>query len=544
MGIKKLHILVFRSFIGPFIATFFVSLFLFLLQFLWKYIGDLIGKGLEWYVILEFIGYSAIHLIPMALPLAMLLSSIMAFGSLGEHYELVAIKSAGISLLRFLVPMYAITLLIAGFAFYASNILIPKANLSWGALLYDVSNKRPAFNIREGVFFKDIDGYAIKIGKKLKDNKTIEDILIYVNTSGRGNNNIVVAKSGTMQLTPDEKFLVLSLRDGIKYQEMVDNPGYYKAFQHNVMRFKTQDIAIDLSDLKFKRTKKDLFKEDYRMMNVNELSDRIDSLRRIIAERQRLTYQFITPYFHFNIDSSQHYKFKKEDLKKKFHQTLGSFRELNYIINESYSKTENSKNSKKIKIEDNRDSLRINESVNQGMTVNVSGKTDYKPEILESSKQFARNIKNIVETSYKDVLNQRENQLKYEVEWHKKYTLAISCILLFFIGAPMGAIIRRGGFGWPMVVSVVLFILYFSINLIGEKLARGEVLPAAISVWMSTIILFPFALILTIKANRDAKFFEGGVKWTWLTGIFKKKQSNQSKIITITEGNQSQSEQS
>lgn len=154
MGIKKLHLLILRSFIGPFVATFFVSLFLFLLQFLWKYIGDLIGKGLEWYVILEFIGYSAIHLIPMALPLAVLLSSIMTFGSLGEHYELVAIKSAGVSLLRIFMPMYAAILTIAIFAFYASNILIPKANLSWGALLYDVSNKKPAFNIREGVFLK------------------------------------------------------------------------------------------------------------------------------------------------------------------------------------------------------------------------------------------------------------------------------------------------------------------------------------------------------------------------------------------------------
>ena len=167
MGIKKLHLLVIKAFIGPFIATFFVSLFLFLLQFLWKYIGDLIGKGLEWYVIVEFIGYSAIHLIPMALPLAVLLSSIMAFGALGENYELVAIKSAGISLLRIFVPMYVTIMLIALFAFYSANILIPKANLSWGALLYDVMNKKPAFNIREGIFFKDIDGYSIKIGKKL-----------------------------------------------------------------------------------------------------------------------------------------------------------------------------------------------------------------------------------------------------------------------------------------------------------------------------------------------------------------------------------------
>lgn len=531
MGIKKIHLLILRSFIGPFIATFFVSLFLFLLQFLWKYIGDLIGKGLEWYVILEFIFYSAIHLIPMALPLAVLLSSIMTFGSLGENYELVAMKSAGISLIRIFVPMYAAILIIGGFAFYASNILIPKANLSWGALLYDVSNKRPAFNIKEGVFFKDIDGYSIKIGKKLDDNKTIQDIIIYVKGSGRNNNNIILAKSGTMQMTPDERYLVLTLRDGIKYQEMVDNPTYYKSFQHNVMKFKTQDIAIDLTDLQFKRTQKELFKDDYRMMNVRELGIKIDSLKKLIRERQKLTYQFILPYFHFNIDTSKKYNFDKNQLNKKYFQTLGNFRELTNSINETYQVEDNRNKTIKIKIPDTTLEKRavFNPPVNRYNT--KIDKKDYKPEILESAKQFARNILSIVESNQKDVMTQHDNQLKYEVEWHKKYTLAISCILLFFIGAPMGAIIRRGGFGWPMVVSVIIFILYFSINLIGEKLAKGEVLPSYISVWLSTLIILPFAIILTYKANADAKLFEKGIDWSWVAKIpFIKKWINREKV--------------
>lgn len=527
MGLKKLHILILKSFAGPFVATFFVSLFLFLLQFLWKYIGDLIGKGLEWYVILEFIGYSAIHLIPMALPLAVLLSSIMTFGSLGEHYELVAMKSAGMSLIRIFVPMYIMILLIGIFAFYASNILIPKANLSWGALLYDVSNKKPAFNIKEGVFFKDIDGYAIKIGKKHDDNKTIEDIIIYIQTQGKGNNNIVLAKKGTMQLTADEKYLVLTLQDGVKYQEMVENPGYYKSFHHNVMQFKTQEIAIDLSDLKFKRTRKDLFKDDYRMMNVRELDQKIDSLRRLILERQKLTYQFMVPYFHFPHDSTKKYAIDSAKLKLKYHQTLGSFKELNNSLNESYSSVRYKKEKKPAAARpspSNPDPSGV-ETIESPVVITSDSKIDYKPEILESAREFARNISTIIESSNKDVLGQRETQLKYEVEWHKKYTLAISCILLFFIGAPMGAIIRRGGFGWPMVVSVILFILYFSMNLVGEKLARGEVLPSYISVWMSTFILLPFAIILTYKANVDAKLFEKGTSFKWpanLKGLFRK----------------------
>jgi len=516
LGIKKLHILVIRAFVGPFIATFFVALFLFLLQFLWKYIGDLIGKGLEWYVIVEFIGYSAIHLIPMALPLAVLLSSIMAFGALGENYELVAIKSAGISLLRIFVPMYITVLVIAGFAFYASNILIPKANLSWGALLYDVMNKRPAFNIQEGVFFKDIDNYTIRIGKKMPDGQNMQNILIYVNTSGQGNNTIILAKSGTMLMTPDEKYLVLTLKDGVKYQEMVENTTYYKDFQHNVMNFKTQEISIDLSDLQFKRTKKDLFKDDWRMLNVNELRIKIDSLRRLIIEKEKLTYQFILPYFHFSLDSSKVYEFDSAKLKLKYYQTLGNFRELNNTINEVYQPKEIKGRKNKINVDQSFDSNNTVETMPSIFPRIDENKKDYKPEILESAKQYARNLNNIIQSTHKDAQYQRENEIKYEVEWHKKFTLSISCILLFFIGAPMGAIIRRGGFGWPMVVSVIIFILYFSINLIGEKLARGEVFPASFSVWISTLILFPFAMVLTYKANIDAKLFEKGMNWRWL----------------------------
>ncbi|MCC6722767.1 MAG: LptF/LptG family permease [Bacteroidia bacterium] len=520
MKLKKLHILIFKTFAGPFIVTFFVSLFLFLLQFLWKYIGDLIGKGLEWYVILEFVGYSAIHLIPLALPLAVLLSSIMAFGNLGENYELVAMKSAGISLIKIFVPMYVIILSIAAFAFYSSNILIPKANLSWGALLYDVSNKKPAFNIKEGVFFRDIQGYAIKIGKKNADNKTIEDILIYINNSGRGNNNIVLAKSGIMQLSNDEKFLSLKLYDGIKYQEMTENTDYYSNFQHNIMQFKSQEISIDLTDLQFKRTRKELFKDDYRMMNVNELKAKIDSLRKIIDARNSLTYDYILPYFHTHLDSSKKYVFDKKLLKLKYHQTLGNFKELRDQFEKTYMAEDVYSASKHSNLTNGLSETIIEKRKSDSKT---DSSKNYKPEILENSKFFARNILSIIETSYKDVLSQRENQLKYEVEFNKKFSLAVSCILLFFIGAPMGAIIRRGGFGWPMVISVILFILYFSINLIGEKLARGEVVPAYISIWLSTLIILPFSVFLTYKANKDDKIFEKGVSIKWFDKLLERK---------------------
>jgi lipopolysaccharide export system permease protein len=243
------------------------------MQTVWKYLEDLVGKGLELPVILEFLFYFAIHLIPMALPLAILLSSIMVFGNLAERYELVAIKSAGVSLLRAMRPMFVISILLACAAFYTANNLIPKANLSWGALLYDVTQKKPAMNIVDNVFFKDIEGYSIRVGKKHEDNQTIEDIIIYVDDiRNSGNNNILIAKKGKMIITDDKQFMTLFLEDGRRYQELVKDPDYKKTMPHNTMEFSTYNLTIDLSELAFNRTDKDRFSEDHRMMNIEKLS--------------------------------------------------------------------------------------------------------------------------------------------------------------------------------------------------------------------------------------------------------------------------------
>ena len=242
------------------------------MQTIWKYLEDLVGKGLEISVILEFIFYFAIHLIPMALPLAILLSSIMVFGNLAERYELVAIKSAGVSLLKAMRPMFIISFLMAVGAFYTANNLIPKANLSWGALLYDVTQKKPAMNIIANVFFKDIEGYAIRVGKKYEDNQTIEDIIIYVDDrNNSGNNNILIAKMGKMTISDDKQFMTLYLEDGRRYEEMVNDPKYVNTMQHNTMEFSSYNLTIDLSELAFNRTDKERFSEDHRMMNLTQL---------------------------------------------------------------------------------------------------------------------------------------------------------------------------------------------------------------------------------------------------------------------------------
>ncbi len=494
---KKLHWLFVKSFIGPFIGTFFIALFLLLMQTIWKYLEDLVGKGLEISVIFEFIFYFAIHLIPLALPLAILLSSIMVFGNLAERYELVAIKAAGVSLLRAMIPMFIISIIMSVAAFYTANNFIPKANLSWGALLYDVTQKKPAMNIVDNVFFKDIDGYAIRVGKKHDDNQTIEDILIYVDDRKHsGNNNILVAKKGKMTISEDKQFMTLYLEDGKRYQEMVNDPKYVKRMPHNIMEFKSYNMNIDLRELQFNRTDKERFSEDHRMLNVEELAIRIDSLEKYIANKKSGLFRYLEPYFYETKDSL--------NLK----DTAVNAR-LEYLMRLANSTKRIKEEEKTVKADSNYELVSSPKIIGRKQKFN-NKKEKYlaKAEVIDRAKQNASNIKRISINNIDDSDSQKELKAKYLVEWHRKYTLAVSCILLFFIGAPLGAIIKKGGFGMPLVISLLLFIVYYVINVFGEKLVKEGELGGFEGMWLSTFILFPLAIFLTYKASTDSKLFE------------------------------------
>lgn len=496
---KKLHWLFVKSFVGPFIGTFFISLFLLLMQTIWKYLEDLVGKGLEIGVIFEFIFYFAIHLIPMALPLAILLSNIMVFGNLAERYELVAIKSAGVSLLKAMRPMFIISILMAIGAFYTANSLIPKANLSWGALLYDVTQKKPAMNIVDNVFFRDIDGYAIRVGKKHDDNQTIEDIIIYVDDKKyNGNNNILIAKRGKMSVSDDKQFMTLYLEDGRRYQELVNDPQYKKSRPHNTMEFKNYNLTIDLSELAFNRTEKERFSEDHRMMNIAQLEVRIDSLTDYLAGRKDKLYQYIEPYFFLASDTLV---VSDSSVENRIAAILAMAKQEKENDNTPVAQY---KNSLKTKSDIPQISLRkprtkaappaLEKSVNEI--------------VVERAIQNTNNVKRISSNNLDDASAQKEMRAKYLIEWHRKYTLAISCILLFFIGAPLGAIIKKGGFGLPLVISLLLFIAYYVVGIFGEKLVKQGALEPVFGMWMGLAVFFPLAIFLTYKASRDSQLFE------------------------------------
>jgi len=484
------------------------------MQFLWKYIGDLIGKGLEWYIILEFILYSIPYLIPRALPLAVLLSCIMTYGNLGERYELVAIKAAGVSLLKTMQPMLIVMTMIGGIAFYSSNILIPRANLSWGALFYDVTNKKPAMNIKDGIFFKDLQGYAIRVGKKHSDNQTLDDVLIYAKAENSNVTNIILAKRGKMELTDNDRFLKLTLYEGRRYEEMTSSPNYDKTFPHNTMSFNEYNMAIDLSELELKRSNPELFKDNYEMLNITELQQRIDSLAIVIREKKEFLHAYLEAYFHFRPDSLQVETYDIPD-------SLWAGNSYEELIRNSYVKFNSGEDSiieAEIVMEDpvvisTADRLRLGKFKTEEVKTKPAAvvKPDRTLEmkaLIEGATQSTRNLHRIVESTNTELRQVTERKRRYAIQWHKKFTLAFSCVLLFFVGAPMGAIIRKGGFGAPMIAAILMFIVFFIMQTVGEKLAREGVLLVWSGAWFSFILFVPLGLFLTYKASTDSVLFD------------------------------------
>jgi len=475
--VKKIHLLVLKAFIRPFIVTFFIVMFLLLMLFLFKYIDDLIGKGFEWYVILQLLGYAAATNVAMALPLSILLSSIMTFGNLGENYELVAIKSAGISLQRAMAPLFILITFLGIGAFYFSDYMLPVANLKMGALLYDVREQKAAFLIEEGVFNNSIPGYSIRVEKKENDGSLWKNVVIYDQSNGTGNTNVLMAKEGEISKAENDKYLVLRLRDGVRYEEKQGKTGYNPRQELIRLRFKETEQKLNLESFKFKREDENLFRNNYAMLNSKQLLESRDSVILLKDSVNKTIYSAITPYFKMYY-ATQNYRSKKP------------FKKLNF---------------KKEGICAGMDTSAIE--------MTLSGAKDNARVIFESIDRSATQSSDFVTVI-----------TRYMVEYNKKFTLAVSCLVLFFIGAPLGAIIRKGGLGLPVVVSVAFFLIYHVISTVGEKSAKEGNLSPFLGMWLAIIILTPLGLFLTYKATIDSALFDVDIYKNFFKKFFKKKQ--------------------
>ena len=439
---KRLHIFLLRSFLKPFIATFFIAIFILLMQFLWKYIDDLVGKGLDVIQIFQLLFYASARFVPIAIPIALLLASVMVFGKLGEQYELVALKSAGISFYKILSPLIIFVIFISYGSYLFSNYIMPIANLKNGSMIYNIQKKKPALNIREGIFYYDIDGYAIKVNKKLNDGVNLNGILIYDHTGNDGNTKVLSSRSGKMEITANGRFLNLFLYDGSSYIE-VSNKKQKTPFR--ITNFKENLIRFDLNSFNAFSDSEKLYKGHYAMLNNKQLNYSIDSL---------------------NIK----YKNKVSSIKE---NTLSQY--LKNISSDTIRK--------KILVSNTKASYDI--AINK----------------LRKLKAQAKSNKN--DLNYQNIIIN-----KHKIEWHRKISLAVACLLLFLVGAPLGSIIRKGGFGLPVLFSIMFFLLFHVLNIIGEKSAKDLSMTPLEGMWLANFIFIPIIFFLMYKAKNDTKFID------------------------------------
>ena len=487
---KKIDRLIIMSFIPPMVVWFLVAAFIFNMQFLWKYIDEIVGKDLEITIILELLFYQGLAMVPRALVFGVVIASVMTLGNLAEHYELVSMKSAGISLMRVLSPLLLIVSFLAIASFIFSNHIIPYTALQFKTRLYDIRRQKPALDLEPGLFNKDFRSIVIYIGDKDKKSQQLKDIRIYDHSKQMGNNTQTNAKSGDLYVTDDKKYLVIELQNGQRYENMQLNvknsPNQLPYMRTSFTEYRT---VFDLSEFNFSETDKELFKNHHSLLTMNQLLVGVDSI--LIRRDKRIVemQQSCDNFFHFR-RAGLIVQSPSDSVKKmQYHPyTESEPKEISELQNfaDIFQKGE-------------------------------------RHSIYQRAQGLARNIKIQAENMSNSLPRFKEEVAAYENEIHLKLVFSVACILFLFIGAPMGAIIRKGGFGWPIFISFVFFMVFFVLHLTGERLATGLVWPTWMGSWLPIWALFPVAVFLTFKAMNDSRvlsleFFTG-----FFVSLFRKK---------------------
>ena len=574
---KKLDKLILGSFLGPFLLTFIVVDFILLTVNMLKYFDEIFGKGLSFWIYAELIGYFVISISPMALPLAVLLSSLMTFGNLGEHFELTAIKSSGISLLRALRPIGVFVIVLAFAAYLSNNYLVPKVNLKTFSLLYDIRMKSPALDIKAGVFYSGIPGYSIKVNEKVGE-YGLKNILIYNHSEGNtGNLNVTIADSGRMEPFFNENYMKLSLYHGKNYKEARTTRGIKeKPVEFDRISFDTNEIVFDLNNtFKLNRTAEDAWSTNRSIKNISQIRLGLDSIATLVNEQRYQNYQSaesVYPFF------TRDRKFTPNDeiLKRKAlddsvrikkmrkeKAVLDSLEQIKTLANKDTSSVvidgPESKNitiagdseitskksvagSKEVSTSDSlfRDAKRKNRNppvadklpeldtaANEVLNKPAKGPrkmalTDEEREKIDSlvtnrgygqtaittALNNSRNLKNNFNIKKTQIDNYERDYRRYQIAWYQKYTQAFACFAMFLIGAPLGAIIKKGGLGMPVLISIIFFIVYYMLTITGEKWAKEGIADPLFGTWFSNLCLIPFGLFFVKQARKDARLFE------------------------------------
>jgi len=585
---KKLDKLILGSFLGPFLLTFIVVDFILLTVNMLKYFDEIFGKGLGFWIYMELIGYFVISISPMALPLAVLLSSLMTFGNLGEHFELTAIKSSGISLLRALRPIGVFVIVLSFAAYLSNNYLVPKVNLKTFSLLYDIRMKSPALDIKAGVFYSGIPGYSIKVNEKVGE-YGLKGILIYNHSNGQsGNLDVTIADSGRMEPFFSENYMKLSLYHGKNYSEPRQTRGINeKPVEFNRTSFDTNEVVFDLnSTFKLNRTAEDAWSTNRSIKNISEIQLGLDSIGSLINDQRYKNYQEAESAYSFFTrdrkfapasdilerkfldDSIRTYKRSTE---KALTDSLEQIKNLarkdttsvmtdkpesrslalsnDSVISNTTSVTASSsistsdslflspksKDNTEIKLAelDTNRSAVAKKVVKVARTAALTEKEREQIDSLVTNRGYnknaitmalnnSRSLKNNFGIKNTQIDSYQRDFRRFEIAWYQKYTQAIACFVMFLIGAPLGAIIKKGGLGMPVLISIIFFIVYYMLTMTGEKWSKEGLLDPLYGTFFSIICLLPFGLVFVKQARNDARLFESDFYISAWKGIQKR----------------------
>lgn len=471
---RKLDWYILKSFLGPLVLTFAVSIFVLLMQFVWKYIDDMVGKGLDFGVIAELLLYASATFVPMALPIAILFASIMTMGNFGEKYELIAMKASGVSVVRIMMPLTIVALLLTGVAFYFANNVMPQAMFKYKSTLYDITRKKPAVNIRPSQYYSEIEGYVIRANQKDEDDRTLHDIIIYDHSQGMNKTNVVVAERGLLQSTPDDKYLIFTLYDGYTYSEPTAGKDFFSRPLTRI-GFKEQALTFDISSFAFSRSGDDIYAGNYRVMNVVQLDTAVRKLNSEYEGQCNI-------YCNNMLDKLYTYKVFLENV----------------------------------------DSVSVapSETIEQMIARADDSK---RAAIYRQARRTANMSYEDFELFSKSLHADLEYINRHHIEWQRKYSLSVACLLLFLIGAPFGSIVRKGGLGLPLVASVAFFVLYYVVGMIGEKMVR-EGAAGPIGMWYSTFVFIPIGAFLTLQATTDSALFDASSWQKFFKRLFHHKE--------------------
>jgi lipopolysaccharide export system permease protein len=540
---KKIDKLVLDAFIGPFFITFFVVVFILLNINMLKYFDDIIGKGLDTLILGKLFFYFAVFTVPTALPLAVLLSSLMAFGNLGEHFELTAIKSAGISLVRALNPIFVFVLGLTALAFWANNNLVPKAALEAYSLLYDIKQKKPALDLREGSFYNGIDDISIKVDQKFpEDEAALKGVIVYDHRKNDGNKTVIVADSGRMYTILNERYLKFELFKGYRYTEGEDeekNISGRKAAGEALrkLRFAKMQVVFDLSSFQLPTTEKKWFQGNRIMRNLAELDSDIDSVENQVLNQKVNHYLYRPTYFNYYLKKDSvimppevyRQKLKRDSLARipyldKMRKdtvkvtpseaaTTDSMQQrLNFKLQKSVAQGQADKQRTTPKIlqkfaASNAPTKKSLDSAKRAKADSIM-RAPVNRDLAQAATNSARQVKSQLMNANLTIDNYEKEGAIFEIQWHKILANSFACIAMFLIGAPLGAIIKKGGLGVPFLVSIFFFIVYYVITMQGEKLAKQNTVGVAVGVWSADVILLIIGLIFLRQARLDARLFE------------------------------------